>query len=127
VAVSEGEARLAALEAVCAALAHPARRQILLTVHFRGGAMAAGEIAGRFACAWPTTTRHLKVLEAAGLLTSERSGRAVVYRVDLERLGVLHAWLAWFGAPQGEATPSEPPMDEAPVKPRAKKKKVNRR
>jgi DNA-binding transcriptional ArsR family regulator len=123
VAVSEGEARLAALEAVCAALAHPARRQILLTVHFRGGAMAAGEIAGRFACAWPTTTRHLKVLEAAGLLTSERSGRAVVYRVDLERLGVLHAWLAWFGPPPDVRVSLEPSTDDALVKPRASKKK----
>lgn len=94
--------RLDALEAVCDALAHPARRQILLTVHFRGGAMAAGEIAGRFAHAWPTTTRHLKVLEAAGLLASERAGRAVVYRIDRARLSVLHEWLAWFSdaAPQ---------------------------
>ncbi|HWB80357.1 MAG TPA: metalloregulator ArsR/SmtB family transcription factor [Nannocystaceae bacterium] len=91
--------RLDALEAVCDALAHPARRQILLTVHFRGGAMAAGEIAGRFAHAWPTTTRHLKVLEAAGLLTSERAGRAVVYRIDRARLSVLQEWLAWFSDP----------------------------
>ena len=117
---------MAALEAVCAALAHPARRQILLTVHFRGGAMAAGEIAGRFAHAWPTTTRHLKVLEAAGLLTSERSGRAVVYRVDLDRLAVLHAWLAWFGPPPDAAAPVMPATEEAPTKPRASKKKKTR-
>lgn len=125
-AVSDGEARLAALEAVCAALAHPARRQILLTVHFRGGEMAAGEIAGRFAHAWPTTTRHLKVLEAAGLLTSERTGRAVVYRVDVGRLSVLHEWLAWFG-PRAEAEPVVATPE--PSKPRAvkKKKKVARR
>jgi DNA-binding transcriptional ArsR family regulator len=91
------EERLAALEAVCTAIAHPARRQILLTVHFRGGSMPAGEIAGRFAHAWPTTTRHLKVLEAAGLLTHEKVGRAVVYRLDRRRLAVLKEWLAWFG------------------------------
>lgn len=91
--------RLDRLDAVCDALAHPARRQILLTVHFRGGAMAAGDIAGRFAHAWPTTTRHLKVLEAAGLLASERVGRAVVYRTDRACLGVLREWLAWFDEP----------------------------
>jgi DNA-binding transcriptional ArsR family regulator len=91
------EERLEALEAVCAALAHPARRQILLTVHFRGGAMLAGEIAGRFAHAWPTTTRHLKVLEAAGLLEHEKAGRAVVYRINRRRLALLREWLAWFG------------------------------
>lgn len=79
------------------ALAHPARRQILLTVHFRGRSMAAGEIAGRFAHAWPTTTRHLKVLEAAGLLAHEKRGRTVVYRLDRTRLAVLQDWLRWFG------------------------------
>jgi DNA-binding transcriptional ArsR family regulator len=54
-------------EAVVCALAHPARRQILMTIHFRGKA-TAGEIAGRFAHKWPTTTRHLRVLEHAGLI-----------------------------------------------------------
>ena len=93
------EERLAALDAVFTALAHPARRQMLLTVHFRGGAMPAGEIAGRFAHAWPTTTRHLKVLEAAGLLRHEKVGRTVTYRIDPERLSVLREWLAWFGEP----------------------------
>jgi DNA-binding transcriptional ArsR family regulator len=93
--------RLEALEAVCSAIAHPARRQILLTVHFRGGSMPAGEIAGRFAHAWPTTTRHLKVLEAAGLLDHEKVGRTVTYTINRERLAVLEEWLAWFGPPGG--------------------------
>jgi len=92
---SRSEERLAALDAVVSALAHPARRQILMTVYFRKE-MAAGDIAGRFSHAWPTTTRHLKVLEAAGLVVSEKRGRAVVYRVDHQRLAVLEEWLAWF-------------------------------
>ena len=87
---------LAALQAVCSALAHPARRQILLTVHFRGGAMTAGEIAARFDCAWPTTTRHLRVLVGAGLLALERRGRERRYALVAERLGALERWLAWF-------------------------------
>lgn len=91
------EERLAALDAVFSALAHPARRQMLLTVHFRGGSMPAGEIAGRFAHAWPTTTRHLKVLEAAGLLEHEKVGRTVMYRINPQRLAVLQEWLKWFG------------------------------
>ncbi|HZO15865.1 MAG TPA: metalloregulator ArsR/SmtB family transcription factor [Polyangiaceae bacterium] len=93
----DARARLDALEAVFAALAHPARRQILLTIHFRGGAMTAGEIAGRFAHAWPTTTRHLRVLEGAGLLRHQRAGRTRVYQLDRERLAVVLEWLAWFG------------------------------
>lgn len=80
---------------MCSAIAHPARRQILLTVHFRGS-MTAGQIAGRFAHAWPTTTRHLRVLEDANLLAHEKVGRARVYRVRRDRLAILEDWLAWF-------------------------------
>ena len=96
----EPEAKHAALDAVVAALAHPARRQILLTVHFRGQA-SAGEIAGRFAHKWPTTTRHLRVLEQAGLLRHEKRGRSRLYVVDRERLALLHEWLSWFASPSG--------------------------
>lgn len=91
--------KLAALDAVVAALAHPARRQILLTIHLRGPT-TAGEIAGRFAHAWPTTTRHLRVLEDAGLLLQEKRGRTRIYTVDSGRLALVSEWLAWF-APSG--------------------------
>ncbi|HWA73362.1 MAG TPA: metalloregulator ArsR/SmtB family transcription factor [Polyangiaceae bacterium] len=95
-ALTEGpEEKLAALDAVVAALAHPARRQILLTIHFRGAA-TAGEIAGRFAHKWPTTTRHLRVLEDAGLVRHERQGRTRVYTVDKARLALVSEWLGWF-------------------------------
>jgi DNA-binding transcriptional ArsR family regulator len=87
--------RLEALERVFDALAHASRRQILLTVHIRGG-MSAGEIAGRFAHAWPTISRHLRVLEDAGLLTHEKSGRTRHYRVDYARLAIARAWFAFF-------------------------------
>jgi DNA-binding transcriptional ArsR family regulator len=88
------KARLDAYEAVFAALAHPARRRVLLTVHFNGGEMSAGEIAAVFAHAWQTTTRHLQVLEAAGLLTHERRGRMRVYRIERKRLELVKDWLA---------------------------------
>lgn len=85
-----------AYEAVFSALAHPARRRVLLTVYFHGGAMAAGEIAAMFAHAWQTTTRHLQVLEAAGLLTHERQGRMRIYRMQRKRLALVSEWLAHF-------------------------------
>jgi DNA-binding transcriptional ArsR family regulator len=91
--------KLAALDAVVAALAHPARRQILLTIHLRG-ASTAGEIAGRFAHKWPTTTRHLRVLEDAGLVRHERHGRTRVYTVDKTRLALVTEWLGWFAPPR---------------------------
>jgi DNA-binding transcriptional ArsR family regulator len=95
---AEASEKLAALDAVVAALAHPARRQILLTIHFRGEA-TAGEIAGRFAHKWPTTTRHLRVLENAGLVRHERRGRTRVYTVDRTRLALVSEWLGWFESP----------------------------
>ena len=90
--------RLDAYEAVFTALRAPVRRRILLTVHFEGGRMTAGEIASMFEHAWPTTTRHLQVLESAGLLRT-RQGRVRVYRLDARRLNLVRDWLAWFSKP----------------------------
>jgi DNA-binding transcriptional ArsR family regulator len=94
---SRTEAELADTEAVFAALAHASRRHVLLVLHFRGGRMTAGEIADRFGCSWPTTSRHLRVLEAAGLVHVEKRGRERVYRLDEERLQQVTArWLGVF-------------------------------
>lgn len=93
------EDRLAALDAVANALAHPARRQILMAIHLRSEPVTAGQVAARFSHAWPTTTRHLRVLEDAGLVTRERKGRSQFYRVDAGALDVLNEWLAWFATP----------------------------
>jgi DNA-binding transcriptional ArsR family regulator len=88
---------LAAVDAVFDALAHPSRRHILLVLRFRGGEMSAGDIADRFSCSWPTTTRHLKVLEEAGLVRVEKRGRERIYRLNARRLrGVALGWLKWF-------------------------------
>ena len=90
--------RVDVYEAVFAALAHPARRRVLLTIFFNGGSMTAGEIAAIFEQAWPTTTRHLQVLEAAGLLTHERQGRTRIYRIQRKRLELVRDWLAHFSS-----------------------------
>ena len=101
--VSSADKRLADYDAVFAALDSAARRQILLILHFRGDSMTAGEIADRFSCSWPTTSRHLRKLETAGLVEVERAGREWIYRLDRRRLQVATDWLEWFGAPRGRA------------------------
>ena len=93
---SDSKARLDAYEAVFAALAHPARRRVLLAIYFAGGSMTAGAIAAMFPHAWQTTTRHLQVLEAAGLLTHQRQGRMRIYRIERKRLELVTDWLATF-------------------------------
>ena len=87
---------LEVLQQVFGALAHPSRRHVLLVLRFRGGEMTAGQIAERFSCTWPTTSRHLKVLELAGLVAVERRGRERVYCLARERLDVVRDWLAWL-------------------------------
>ena len=62
------------------AMAHPARRQILALL--RKGAMTSGELAEQFEAAWPTITRHLKVLHEAELITAERQGTTILYRIN---------------------------------------------
>ena len=106
-------ARRDAYEAVFGALAHAARRRILLTIYFNGGAMTAGEIAAVFSHAWQTTTRHLQVLEAAGLLTHERAGRMRIYRIERKRLALVSDWLAHFRNP---LKPSRGGLQNAPNK-----------
>ena len=58
--------------------------------------MTAGEIADMFEHAWPTTTRHIQVLESAGLLRHSREGRSRIYQIDRRRLELVHDWLEWF-------------------------------
>ena len=50
-------------EAVFEALAHQARRHIVVMLSHMGGELPSGYLASRFAHSWPTTTRHLGVLE----------------------------------------------------------------
>jgi DNA-binding transcriptional ArsR family regulator len=88
-----------AYETLFTALAHPARRHILMTLNFEGGDMVAGDIAALFAHAWPTTTRHLRVLEEAGLVRHERQGRERVYSLDRKKLALARDWMDWFFKP----------------------------
>lgn len=98
--MTRAEQELHDLDAVFAALAHPSRRQILLVLKLRGGAMTAGELAERFSCKWPTTTRHLRALENAGLLNVRKEGRVRLYELNRDRLlSVVTEWLHWFERP----------------------------
>lgn len=66
------------------ALADPTRRQILEDL--RGGELAAGEIASRFAISAPSISRHLGVLRGAGLVTERRDGNRILYALAEDRL-----------------------------------------
>lgn len=96
----DGLGELDDLERVFGALSHASRRHILLVLHARGDRVRAGDIARRFSCSWPTTTRHLRVLEEAGLVRTVQVGRERFYELEQGRLrGVVGDWLAHFTAP----------------------------
>lgn len=94
--LSKAERELADFEEIFFSLSHASRRHVLVVLKSRGGKMTAGEIADRFSCSWPTTTRHLKVLEKAGLVSVTREGREQIYQINYERLKVAGSWLDWF-------------------------------
>ena len=76
------------------ALGHEARRHIVLLLGHSGGELPSGYLAKRFQHSWPTTTRHLNVLEQAGLVEVRRRGRSSHYRLKREHVQrVLGGWL----------------------------------
>jgi len=102
---------LADTEAVFGALAHEARRNILLLLGHLGGELPSGYLAARFQHTWPTTTRHLGVLQRAGLVTVRREGRGSFYRLNRERVRqVLGTWLGYLDpvGPEKKWAPSGP-------------------
>ena len=64
---------LTELDAIFSALADPTRRAML--EQLRQGEKTVGEVAEPFDFALPTISRHIRVLEKAGLLTRKRQGR----------------------------------------------------
>lgn len=108
-----GKVSLEDTEAVFAALAHESRRRILLILAQLGGELPSGYLATRFQHSWPTTTRHLHVLEKAGLIEVRREGRSSFYRLVRERANaVLLSWL-------GHLEPVGPDKTWKPTGPRS--------
>ncbi len=65
------------MSTVFKALADPTRRGILQVL--KAGPMGAGEIADQFALSKSTLSAHFAVLREAGLVGSEKSGKAITY------------------------------------------------
>jgi DNA-binding transcriptional ArsR family regulator len=76
------------------ALADPSRRAIFeaLADH----PLAVGELAARFPISRPAVSQHLKILRGAGLAQSQRHGNRVLYRVDVNGVNALRAYLDQF-------------------------------
>jgi len=92
-----GLADLERLDAAFAALSHRTRRAILVTLLADGGSQTSGKIAGRMKNTWQTTSRHLRQLEEAGLISVGLQGRERVYTLNREfMVEVLDGWADRF-------------------------------
>ena len=79
------------LDATFAALAHPARRAIL--ARLASGEASVTELAKPFAMSQPAISKHLKVLERAGLISGGREAQRRPRRIEGEALAVATGWL----------------------------------
>ncbi len=83
--------------AVFAALADPTRRRLLDQIS-RQGPLTATELAAGYSISRQAVVKHLNALAGAGLLSGERQGRDVRFRVVGGGLGDAAAWLTDVGA-----------------------------
>lgn len=85
------------IEAVLAALADPMRRR-LLDVLVDAGRASATTLGGRLPVSRQAVGKHLRVLEAAGLVEGVRAGREVLYSARPDPLDASARWLASLSA-----------------------------
>ena len=98
---------------VYAALASPPRRQAI--AFLAQTALSTTDLAARFGMSAPAVSRHLAVLQRAGLVSAERQGQRVLYR--LERDALLDALAALASAVDG-------PLRRAAQVPRAPREAI---
>ena len=88
------EMTLAELDLTFSALADPTRRAIL--ARLMQSEATVMELARPFAMSQPAISRHLKVLEQAGLISRSRAAQTRPCRLEVARLAEATGWLEPF-------------------------------
>jgi DNA-binding transcriptional ArsR family regulator len=86
--------RVADMDAVFHALSSTPRRALLGTL--AEGERTVGGLASPFEMSLAAVSKHLKVLEAAGLVERRSEGRTTVCRLRPEPLAEIEAWLRFY-------------------------------
>jgi len=81
-----------ALDDVLAALADPTRRAVIRRLG--EGPASVGELATPFPITLPSFLKHVRMLEASGLIRTRKSGRVRMCTLDHDRLSLVEDWLA---------------------------------
>jgi DNA-binding transcriptional ArsR family regulator len=84
------------LDATFAALADPTRRAIL--ARLANGEAAVADLAKPFAISQPAISKHLRVLERAGLISGARDAQRRPRRLEPKPLGEASDWLEKYRA-----------------------------
>lgn len=84
----------AQLDAVFAALADPTRRAIL--ARLKKGEASVRDLATPFAMSQPAVSKHLKVLERAGLIRRGREAQRRPSRLEPKKLAAASRWLEQY-------------------------------
>jgi DNA-binding transcriptional ArsR family regulator len=114
------------LDATFAALADPTRRAIL--ARLAQGEASVTELAQPFAMSQPAISKHLKVLERAGLIARGRRGQCRPRRIEAQPLAEAARWLddyrqLWEGRFQKMDALLETMKAAQPKKPGKRKRK----
>jgi DNA-binding transcriptional ArsR family regulator len=89
-----GQAAPDRLDATFAALADPTRRAIL--ARLAAGEASVTELAAPFAMSQPAISKHLKVLERAGLISRRRAAQRRPCRLEARPLADATQWLEGY-------------------------------
>jgi len=82
------------LDATLTALAHPVRREVL--AQLMHGEAPVNQLAVSRKISWPALTKHLHMLERAGLITRSRNAQQRPCRLRAEPLHELDEWMASY-------------------------------
>ena len=79
---------------VLTALGDPTRRAVF--EQLRSGPCSVATLAAPLPVSRPAVSRHLKVLQGAGLVTARQAGRQTLYAVAPGGLSILQQWVVSF-------------------------------
>jgi DNA-binding transcriptional ArsR family regulator len=83
-------------DVVFRAIADPTRRKILALLRDRQ--QTVGEIAGNFSTSRPAISKHLRLLQSAGLVVTNQRGTARICELNAKPLRAINDWLQEYEA-----------------------------
>jgi len=82
------------LDRVFRALSDPTRRAMLASL--KSGEQSIGQLSAPFSMSFPAASKHVRVLETAGLVRRRVEGRAHLCRIEAVPLASAEAWLRFY-------------------------------